>query len=136
MLGKRVKVRYDAYDANVAYAYVGGLWHKCFSSHPASFMGRSEKVIMLAAEELRAIHKQTSGHRLEISSAKLAAHLRATRSKEIILQQEKDAALEAVENGSAYSPISLPAPTPVTPAASMMPASAPADIEAYPEDSL
>jgi putative transposase len=55
-----VSVRYDPYDAGIAYVYVKGQWVSCISQYYSSFHGRSEREIFLATEELRQQYKQHS----------------------------------------------------------------------------
>lgn len=48
----KVPVRYDPFDMGVAYAYVEGRWVKCISQYYSTFVGRSEKEVLLAAHEI------------------------------------------------------------------------------------
>ncbi len=51
--GTQVPVRYDPFDAGVAYAFVKKRWVRCISEHYARFAGRSEREVQLASAELR-----------------------------------------------------------------------------------
>jgi putative transposase len=46
-----VPVRYDPYDAGLAYAFVKGIWVTCHSEHYQVFQGRTEREIMLASTD-------------------------------------------------------------------------------------
>src|SRR6266446_3096118 len=50
---KNVEVRYDPWNAGIAYAYVGGRWVECKSQYWGILRGRSERELMLATRELR-----------------------------------------------------------------------------------
>lgn len=56
--GCQVPVRYDPMNVGLAYAYVQDRWVQCISEHYARLNGRSEKVLKLAAEELRARNRR------------------------------------------------------------------------------
>jgi len=49
---KQLDVRYDPFDASIAYAFVRGQWVQCNSEYYAVLHGRSEKEIFLATKEL------------------------------------------------------------------------------------
>ncbi len=51
--GKNIPVRFDPWDAGIAYAYARDKWVTCMSEKFAIFRGRSEREIMLATELLR-----------------------------------------------------------------------------------
>jgi putative transposase len=88
--GTKVPVRYDPYDAGVAYAFVKGVtgrWVQCISEHYACFKGRSEREIQLATDEL---HRQDQLHAKNyttITARKLAAFLSSLEAEEILLAQ-------------------------------------------------
>jgi len=92
----RVPVRYDPYDAGIAYAFVNGRWVKCVSEHRAVFKGRSEKEIRVATEELRQRSRLHSSHG-EITSRKLADFLTSLEAEEsLALQRMRDAEARTV----------------------------------------
>jgi hypothetical protein len=85
-----VSVRYDPYDAGVAYAYVKGQWVSCISQYYSSFHGRSEREIFLATEELRQQYKQHS-QKFTITAKALANFLDEAQTQEsLLLQRLKD----------------------------------------------
>jgi transposase InsO family protein len=85
-----VSVRYDPYDAGVAYAYVRGQWVSCISQYYSSFHGRSEREIFLATEELRRQYKQHS-QKFTITAKALANFLVEAQTQEsLLLQRLKD----------------------------------------------
>lgn len=58
-----VPVRYDPWDAGIAFCYLNGRWVKCISEHFAQFQRRSEKEIRIATEILRKNYNQTGTNR-------------------------------------------------------------------------
>lgn len=56
-----VAVRYDPYDAGVAYVYVRNRWVQCVSEHYSALRGKSERELMLATAELRRRAQQHAG---------------------------------------------------------------------------
>jgi putative transposase len=84
--GKRVPVRFDPFDAGVAYAFVKGRWVRCISEHYAWFAGRSEQEMMMATAEL---HKRNRQHnqQMTITACKLADFLVSVESDEVLLEQ-------------------------------------------------
>ncbi len=84
--GTQIEVRFDPYDAGVAYAYVGHQWVTCYSEHYSVFHGRSERELMLASEELRRRHGQHATH-FTMTAAKLAQFLASVEAEEVWLRQ-------------------------------------------------
>jgi hypothetical protein len=81
-------IRYDPFNAGIAYAFVHGRWQVCISEHYACFRGRSEREIKLATSELRR-RRQRPGQ--SISSKKLTEFLNAAEAEEtLLLQQRRD----------------------------------------------
>ncbi len=54
-----VDVRYDPFNAGIAYAYVRGQWVECISEYYSLFRGRSEKEVQIATTQLK---KQKQNH--------------------------------------------------------------------------
>ncbi len=81
-----VEIRYDPFDAGIAYAYIRGRWVKCISEYYAIFKGRSEKEILLASAELQ---KRNSNHnkQLKVRAKKLAEFISAAEAEEVLLAQ-------------------------------------------------
>jgi putative transposase len=114
-----VPVRYDPFNAGVAYGFVHGRWQACVSEHYAFFQGRSEREIKLASSELR---RQQQRDRKSISSRRLIDFLQRTELEEAILKQQvrdremqslisHDPASEASLAQQTTEPPSPPAPT-------------------------
>ena len=82
----QVPVRYDPYDAGVAYVFIKGRWVQCLSEHYSTFAGRSEREIQLATAELRK-RDQLHGQRFTITARKLADFLTSLEAEEFLLQQ-------------------------------------------------
>ena len=85
--GTEVEVRYDPFDASVAYAYVNEKWEPCISDYRHDFKGRSEREIQLASAELRK-RNQRHGQQFNISQKQLALFLRNPEAAEILLLQQ------------------------------------------------
>jgi transposase InsO family protein len=81
-----VNIRYDPFDAGVAYAYVRGQWVKCISEYYSILKGRSEKEIWLATAELQ---KRQQNHQKQflVRAKKLAEFLGSAESEEALLSQ-------------------------------------------------
>ncbi len=85
-------VRYDPFDAGLAYAFVKGRWVRALSEHHATFAGRSEREILLASAELRR-QQQQHGQHLVLTARKLADFLASVEAEEVLLAQRlRDAA--------------------------------------------
>jgi transposase InsO family protein len=94
--GTQVPVRYDPFDAGLAYAFVKKRWVRCISEHHARFAGRSEREIQLASAELRRRH-QLHGQRLPITARSLADFLASLEAEEVMLEQRlRDAEAKGV----------------------------------------
>jgi hypothetical protein len=89
-------VRYDPFDAGIAYAFVGGQWVQCHSEYYAVLHGRSEKEIMLATKELRR-RCQLHTAQFSVTAHQLAAFLRSVEAEEVLLSQRlRDHASQAI----------------------------------------
>jgi putative transposase len=100
-----IPVRYDPFDAGIAYAFVQGHWTKCISEYYSSLRGRSEKEIQLASSELRK-RKQNHQAQSAISAKKLATFLDSAEAKEVLLEQrshdvEAQEVFKVIEGGQA-----------------------------------
>lgn len=84
---KSVPVRFDPYDAGVAYALVRGRWARCLSDHYLTLSGRSEKELAQAADELRRRHRLHSRGYFSLTAKKLADFLTSVEAEEILLLQ-------------------------------------------------
>ena len=82
----QVPIRYDPFDAGIAYAFIKGHWVQCLSEHYAIFAGRSEREIQLATAELRK-RNQLHRQRLTITARKLADFLASLEAEELLLEQ-------------------------------------------------
>jgi transposase InsO family protein len=93
----QVAVRYDPFDAGIAYAYVKGGWVQCISEHYAIFSGRSEREIMLATAELRQRHRQ-HGRSFNLTARKLADFLNSLEAEELLYEQRlRDEAAKTIQ---------------------------------------
>jgi len=105
----QVPVRYDPFDAGIAYAFIKGRWVQCLSEHYAIFAGRSEREIQLATAELRK-RNQLHGQRLTITARKLADFLTSLEAEELLLEQR----LRDTEARAMLTPKEQPMPVQVT----------------------
>lgn len=84
--GTQLPVRYDPFDAGLAYAFVRGRWVRCISEQHSRLAGRSEREIQLATAELhRRQHRH--GQQLTITARRLAGFLASLEAEETLLEQ-------------------------------------------------
>lgn len=84
--GKQIAVRFDPFDAGVAYAFVHKQWIQCHSEYYAVFRGRSEKELMLATQEIRRrSHQHSAG--FAVTARQLAEFLQSVEAEETLLTQ-------------------------------------------------
>jgi len=81
-----VAVRFDPFDAGIAYVFARKQWVECHSEYYSAFRGRSEKEIMLATEELRRIQRIRYGE-FKFTARKLAEFLQCAEVEEASLTQ-------------------------------------------------
>jgi hypothetical protein len=106
----RVPVRYDPFDAGVAYAYVQGQWVRCISEHYAQFQGRSEREIHLASAELRK-RRQRHAHQSRLTAGHLASFLTSLEAEEVLAdQRRRDAERRASQPETGTPPDTASAP--------------------------
>ena len=92
-------IRFDPFDAGVAYAFVKGRWVRCISEHYARLAGRSEREIQLATVELRRRH-QRHAQQGAVTARQLADFLASVEAEEALLEQRlRDAAVRDVLAG-------------------------------------
>lgn len=84
--GTQVPVRYDPFNAGIAYAYVKQHWVRCISEHYAEFKERSQREMALVTEELQR-RQRLHGQHFSATAAQLAAFIRSAESTEVILKQ-------------------------------------------------
>lgn len=82
----QVPIRYDPFNAGIAYAFIKGRWVQCLSEHYASFAERSEREIQLATAELRK-RNHLHGQQFTITARKLADFLTSLEAEEFLLEQ-------------------------------------------------
>ena len=81
-----VPIRYDPFDAGLAYAFVRKQWLQCHSEYYAVLKGRSEREIMLATNEL---HQRRRNHSADftVTARQLAEFLQSVEAEEKLLTQ-------------------------------------------------
>lgn len=84
----QISVRFDPYDAGLAYAFVKGEWVECISEHYASFQGRTQREIQVATDELRR-RNRLHGQRFSVTAAKLADFITSVEAQEALLTQRR-----------------------------------------------
>ncbi|GBE93912.1 DDE-type integrase/transposase/recombinase [Nostoc cycadae] len=91
-----VDIRYDPFDAGVAYVYIRGQWVECFSGLYSIFKGRTEKEIEIATSELRKRH-QNYAQQFKVRAKTLAEFLTTVEAEEVLLEQRlRDAQMKNV----------------------------------------
>lgn len=114
---RQVPIRYDPFDAGLAYAFVRHCWRQCVSEHYADFRGRSERELKLAAAELRRQHQQHA-RSFTVTAHWLAEFLNAVQADEKLQRQRlQDAESRAVQRRTMKS--KLPAQSAVAPGPSV-----------------
>ncbi|MHB8413216.1 MAG: Mu transposase C-terminal domain-containing protein [Candidatus Acidiferrales bacterium] len=109
--GERVSVRYDPFDAGIAFAFVRKQWVQCHSEYYAVLKDRSEREIMLATKEL---HQQHHNHSAEftVTARRLAEFLQSVEAEESLLTQRlcdcESRAIRLALNGGANKGSSTP----------------------------
>ena len=87
--GKQLHVRYDPFDAGVAWVYANKIWIRCHSAHYAELRGKSEKLIEIITRRIRERNERYPQLRLTVNAVTLARFLRELRKDEEILRQER-----------------------------------------------
>lgn len=91
-----VDVRYDPFNAGIAYAYIRGQWVECISEQYSIFKGRSEKEIEIATTELRK-RNQNHAKQFKVRAKHLASFLSTVEAEEVLLEQRlRDAQVKDV----------------------------------------
>jgi hypothetical protein len=106
-----VPVRYDPYDAGVAYVYVRNRWVQCVSEHYSALRGKSERELMLATAELRRRAQQHAGQ-FTVTAKKLADFLASAEGEHVLrVQRAKDREAKGVLTKIQVGPGELPGNT-------------------------
>jgi len=101
--GSEVAVRYDPFNAGIAYAHLDGEWVRCTSEYFTVFNNRTERELHVAREELQASFRQHGRDVRSVNARQLADFLtRTTTSEQLLRQQQRDQALQGIQ-----SPLSL-----------------------------
>jgi hypothetical protein len=94
--GTKIPVRYDPFDASVAYAYIHRRWVKCTCQYKDALAGRSEKELQIATQELRRSRTNLRA-RQSLTAKDLALFFEQAREHEKLAEQHrKDVALKRV----------------------------------------
>lgn len=81
-----VDIRYEPFNAGIAYAYIRGQWVQCISEYYTQFQGRSEKEIQLATAKLNQT-KRNHVKNYKIRAKQLGQFLSSAEGEEVLLQQ-------------------------------------------------
>ncbi len=81
-----VPVRYDPFDMGIAYAYVEGRWVRCISQYYSTFVGHTEKEVLLAASEIRQSAKRNAT-KMNLNAKRLADFMNHVQEHEALLLQ-------------------------------------------------
>ena len=90
----KVEVRYEPFDAGIAYALIRGQWVQCISAYYQYLQGRSEKEMRLISAELRK-RKRDHGQNVVISDKELVQFINSCEAKEGKFLEQR---LKASEN--------------------------------------
>lgn len=86
--GQSVPVRYDPFNAGIAYAFVRDKWEQCHSEYFLVFQGRSKEEVRLATKELLAMRRQHARDRA-VTSKRLAELMQSVEAQEPLLMQRR-----------------------------------------------
>ena len=112
--GEVVPVRYDPFDAGVAYAFVRKQWLQCHSECFTAMKGRTEREIMLASAELHRRNRNHAGT-FHITARRLAEFLESVEAEELLLTQRlRDAENRPIRLGIVSNTGTQDAQTPET----------------------
>jgi hypothetical protein len=93
-----VPIRYDPFDAGVAYAFVDGHWVQCYSEYHTAIHGHSEKELMIASKELHR-RRQCHSRSVKITARKLADFLQSVEADELLMAQRlRDQEAQAIRS--------------------------------------
>ena len=81
-----VPVRYDPFDMGIAYAYLEGRWVRCISQYYSTFVGHTEKEVLLAASEIRQSAKRNAT-KINLNAKRLADFMNNVQEHETLLMQ-------------------------------------------------
>jgi putative transposase len=85
---KTILVKYDPFDAGVAWAFVLGRWVECHSQYHAQMKGLTEKQVKLATATLRQQKHKSSHARVTVTAKAIAEFLTSVHRDEAILKQQ------------------------------------------------
>jgi putative transposase len=98
IMGTQVPVRYDPFNAGLAYAYLDSEWVRCTSEYFTILNNRTELELRIAREELQASFRQHGREVRTVNAKQLADFLvRTTTSESLLRQQQRDQALRDVQ---------------------------------------
>jgi putative transposase len=130
-----VPIRFDPTNMGLAYAYVQGRWVQCISEHYARLKGRSESIVRLATQELRAQNRRHT-QQLPITAKHIAEFVEALEREEAYYEQlwrdaDNQQVMAMAENRPATpgAPPTLPSPPEPPPATQL--SNRPEIFEAY-----
>lgn len=89
VLDTKIQARYDPFNAGLAYVYVHGQWHKCYSEHYAIFANYTERAVKLASERAKLVAR-LPGQKLRITAENLAMFLQRIESEEEFANQKRN----------------------------------------------
>jgi hypothetical protein len=84
----QVRIRYDPFNAGMAYAFVSGKWVECYSEYYSIFAGKSEKELMFATKEIRKKLSQST-EKFTLTAKRLADFLQSVEADEALLMQRQ-----------------------------------------------
>lgn len=87
--GTSVPARYDPFNCGVAYAFVNGTWHACYSEHFAVFSTLTERAVQRATEQIR-LTDRISGRKARLNATRIAAFLSERELEEDVARQARN----------------------------------------------
>lgn len=104
-----VPIRYDPFDMGIAYAYMEGRWVRCISQYYSTFVGHTEKEVLLAASEIRQSAKRNTT-KINLNAKRLADFMNNVQEHEALLLQRLRDLENKVVISNCIPDISVPQP--------------------------
>lgn len=112
--GQSVPVRYDPFNAALAYALVRDRWQECQSEYHYVFQGRTEQEVRIATRALLAVRRQHARDRA-VTAKRLAEQLQSIEAQEQqLLQRRRDHESRKIRGVSTETANAAAPPSPPT----------------------
>lgn len=104
-----LRVIIDPFDMGIAYAYLEGRWVRCISQYYSTFVGHTEKEVLLAALEIRHSAKRNAT-KINLNAKRLADFMNNVQEHEALLLQRLRDLENKVVISNCIPDISVPQP--------------------------